>query len=170
MGLSRSSLYEAFGSKRALFGQVLAGYLAEVIDPRLAPLERPEAGFASLATYFEEFGRFFRHSPADLAGRGCLLLNSATELAVLDDEAAAMVEGYRQRMVAVFLAVLTRAAGQGDLDAGGTPGVRAELLTAQVIGMFLTSRLSPPAAATLADTIGEQLHSWQVGITKRGVG
>ena len=36
MGLSRSSLYEAFGSKRELFGRVLVGYLAEVIDPRLA--------------------------------------------------------------------------------------------------------------------------------------
>ncbi len=44
MGLSRSSLYVTFGSKRALFTRVLSVYLAEVINPRLAPLEQEAPG------------------------------------------------------------------------------------------------------------------------------
>jgi TetR/AcrR family transcriptional repressor of nem operon len=168
MGLSRSSLYEAFGSKRELFARVLAGYLADVIDPRLAPLERPDAGFDALTTYFEELGRFLRQAPADLAGRGCLLLNTATELSVLDDEAAAAVEGYRQRMAAVFLTVVTRATKDGDLSPDGNAADRADLLTAQVIGLFLTSRMSLPAAAGLADTIGAQIRSWRPPVMKSG--
>ncbi|HST85584.1 MAG TPA: helix-turn-helix domain-containing protein [Kineosporiaceae bacterium] len=162
MGLSRSSLYETFGSKRALFARVLEGYLAEVIDPRLAPLDRPGAGFDSLITYFEDFGKFFRAAPAKLAGRGCLLLNTATELAVLDDDAAAMVENYRRRMAAVFLAALGQAVQDGDLEADeGATRRRAELLTAQVVGLFLTSRLSLPAAAGLATAIAAEIRSWR---------
>lgn len=166
MGLSRSSLYETFGSKRALFARVLDGYLADVIDPRLAPLERPGAGFASLVGYFNDFGRYLRLAPPDLAGRGCLLLNTATELAVLDDEAAAVVEAYRQRVAAVFLAVVTQATEDGDLGDGAT-GRRADLLTAQVIGLFLTSRLSLPAAAGLADAISGEIQSWRSPVIQR---
>jgi AcrR family transcriptional regulator len=160
MGLSRSSLYETFGSKRALFARVLTIYLAEVIDPRLAPLEHPEAGFSSLLGYFESFADFLRQAPVELAGRGCLLVNTATELAVLDDEAAAVVEGYRQRVRAVFRSVLDRAVQAGEL-AGGAESRRADLLTAQVIGLFLTSRLSLPAAAGLADAVAAELHTWR---------
>jgi TetR/AcrR family transcriptional repressor of nem operon len=155
MGLSRSSLYETFGSKRALFARVLDHYLAEVIGPRLAPLEQPEAGSAELVDYFEEFGRFLREAPPAVAGRGCLLVNTATELAVLDDEAAAVVEAYRQRVTAVFLVVIERAG----LDGAER---RAELLTAAVIGLFLTSRLSLPAAARLADATALEVRDWTV--------
>jgi len=164
MGLSRSSLYETFGSKRALFARVLDGYLAEVIDPRLAPLERKGAGFASLVAYFNDFGRYLRLAPPELAGRGCLLLNTATELAVLDDEAAAVVEAYRQRVAAAFLAVVTQAAEDGDLAVDGASGRRADLLTAQVIGLFLTSRLSLPAAAGLADAIAGEIQTWRIQV------
>ena len=162
MGLSRSSLYETFGSKRELFARVLAGYLAEVIDPRLAPLEHASAGFDSLVTYFDDFARFFRAAPAEVAGRGCLLLNTATELAVLDHEAAAMVENYRRRMAGVFLAVLHQAARDGDLDVHqDAEARRSELLTAQVVGLFLTSRLSLPAAAGLAAAIAAEIRTWR---------
>jgi len=185
MGLSRSSVYETFGSKRALFARVLDGYLAEVIDPRLAPLERPDAGLAALVAYFEDLGGFLRQAPAELAGRGCLLLNTATELAVLDDEAALVVESYRQRVAAVFLAVLTQAIRDGDLadgaesggaesgraergDSGsGSAGRRADLLTAQVVGLFLTSRLSLPAATALADAIATEIRSWRTPVKPR---
>jgi TetR/AcrR family transcriptional repressor of nem operon len=162
MGLSRSSLYETFGSKRELFARVLAGYLAEVIGPRLAPLEHQGAGLDALVRYFENLGRFLVEAPAEISTRGCLLLNTATELAVLDDEAAVMVEGYRRRIAAVFLAVLTQAVRDGDLDG---PDVvvarRAELLTAQVVGLFMTSRLSRSAAAALAAAIVAELGNWR---------
>jgi TetR/AcrR family transcriptional repressor of nem operon len=162
MGLSRSSFYETFGSKRALFARVQAAYLAEVINPRLAPLEAPAAGLVSLVAYFETFGRYLREAPAELAGRGCLLVNTATELAVLDDEAAGVVEAYRQRVRAVFRAVVEQAVADGDLADPGASGRRAEMLTAQVIGLFLTSRLSLPAAADLADAVAAEVRSWSL--------
>jgi AcrR family transcriptional regulator len=161
MGLSRSSLYETFGSKRTLFARVLEGYLTEVIDPRLAPLEQVGAGFAALVGYFDDFGRYLRLAPPDLAGRGCLLVNTATELAVLDDEAATVVEGYRQRVGAAFLSVVSRATEDGDLGDEDAVERRAELLTAQVVGLFMTSRLSLPAAAGLADAISGEIQSWR---------
>ena len=160
MGLSRSSFYETFGSKRALFARVQADYLADVITPRLAPLERPGAGMASLVTYFTTFAEYLRTAPPERAGRGCLLVNTATELEVLDDEAAGVVEAYRQRVRAVFDTVLQQAVQDGDLPDDGSAERRAELLTAQVIGVFLTSRLSLPAAAVLADAVAADVRSW----------
>ncbi len=148
--------------KRALFARVQAAYLAEVIDPQLAPLSLPGAGLASLIRYFENLGQFMREAPAEVANRGCLLLNTATELAVLDEEAAVLVESYRQRMAAVFRAVLAQAARDGDLDSvEGTQARRVDLLVAQVIGLFVTSRLSPPAAAALAATISAEIRTWK---------
>ena len=160
MGLSRSSLYETFGSKRALFARVQADYLADVITPRLAPLERSGAGTASLVTYFTTFAEYLRTAPPERAGRGCLLVNTATELAVLDDEAAGVVEAYRQRVRAVFGTVLQQAVQDGGLPDDGSAERRAELLTAEVIGVFLTSRLSLPAAAALADAVAADIRSW----------
>ncbi len=49
-------------------------------------------------------------------------MNTATELAVLDDEAAAVVEGYRLRVAAVFRAVLTKAMEDGDLGSSPAGG------------------------------------------------
>ena len=43
-GLSRSSLYLAFDTKRALFDAALAEYVTSFIDPRLRPVEAPDAG------------------------------------------------------------------------------------------------------------------------------
>ncbi|MDD0859753.1 TetR/AcrR family transcriptional regulator [Arthrobacter alpinus] len=40
-GLSRSSIYHAFGSKRGLFDAAVASYLSEIIRPRLQPLDSP---------------------------------------------------------------------------------------------------------------------------------
>lgn len=37
-GLSRSSIYHSFGSKRGLFDAAVTAYLDDVVRPRLAPL------------------------------------------------------------------------------------------------------------------------------------
>ena len=50
-GLSRSSIYHAFGSKRGLFDAVVASYLDEVIRPRLRPLTVVQVEPGALAAY-----------------------------------------------------------------------------------------------------------------------
>ncbi len=68
-GLSKSSLYETYGSKRALFTRAAENYLEQAITPRLAPLEAPGAGKAELAAYFSGLAEFFTAAPTGLPAR-----------------------------------------------------------------------------------------------------
>ncbi len=150
-GLSKSSLYETYGSKRALFTRAAESYLAAVIDPRLAPLETPAAGQDELAAFFDGLAQFFEHAPAPIARRGCLMLNTAMDLNDLDEDAAELVRAYRERMRAAFLGACRSYAAD--------PEQAAELLTAAQIGLMVTARLDPAAAATLARSLAAQVRT-----------
>ena len=108
-GLSKSSLYETYGSKRGLFDRAVQSYLELVIAPRLGPLEAEGAGQAELVGYFEELAGFFEQAPDRIARRGCLLLNTAMELTELDPAAAELVRAYRLRVHTAFATEIGRA-------------------------------------------------------------
>ena len=77
-GLSRSSLYQAYGSKEGLFDEALAEYIATFISPRLAPMERPGSGLGDIQRFFRQLGKLFR-GDLTLAQRGCLWVNTLAE-------------------------------------------------------------------------------------------
>ncbi|NQX12452.1 TetR/AcrR family transcriptional regulator [Microbacteriaceae bacterium VKM Ac-2855] len=137
-GLSKSSLYESYGSKRGLFDRAIRDYLDTVIDPLLAPLEAEGAGRAELTAYFAALARLFREAPHPIARRGCLLLNTAMELDDLDADAARAVADYRERIRTAF---------------ANAHAADPDLLTAAQIGLMVTSRLDPAQAADLADAL-----------------
>jgi TetR/AcrR family transcriptional regulator, transcriptional repressor for nem operon len=141
--LNRSSLYQAFGTKRQLFGLALENYLAEVAWPRLAPVEEPGAGPARVAGYFTGLAAALTAAP-DIARRGCLIVNTITELGAHDAEARAFGAAYRNRIRNAFAAAFAstmpaRAAAR-----------RADVLTATLIGILVTARLDPAEASALA--------------------
>src|SRR4051812_20240979 len=80
-GLSRSSVYLAFETKRAVFDAALAEYVTSFIDPRIRPVEGPDAGLREAAAFFRGLANYFRRDDAE---RGCLLVNSIAELAGRD--------------------------------------------------------------------------------------
>jgi len=161
-GLNRSSLYQAFESKRALFARAVALYLQEVIAPRLTVFATGPAGLGQVTTYFESLATTMGTAPPTLTRRGCLLVNTATELAPHDAEAHRAVEDYR----ALLQGHLTRA-----LDAAARAGVipkktvarRVELLVGSVIGVLVTARLDPAAAAKLARAAAGEVDAWAEG-------
>jgi AcrR family transcriptional regulator len=154
-GLSRSSIYETFGSKRELFGYAVDSYLTEVIGPLLAAMEAPGSGRDDLVAYFLSLARFLRSAPDQIATRGCLMLNTFMELNDLDDAAAALVRGYRRRVRAAIFASLAGSAGTVR-DVEGT----ADVLTAGQIGIMVTSRIDPIQAAELAETMAADIEGW----------
>lgn len=155
-GLSRSSMYAAFGSKRGLFERAAMDYLADVIDPLLAPMEAPDAGAGDLVAFFRSMGAVLRNPDERLARRGCFILNTALELDELDREATEMVGRYRSRV---------HAAIRNALDGLVSPDAltdRAEVLTADHVGVMITARIAPLAAAIATETVAsdlEQAHS-----------
>jgi TetR/AcrR family transcriptional regulator, transcriptional repressor for nem operon len=155
-GLSRSSLYLAFGTKRDLFDAVLTEYVDSFIDPRLRPVEAPAAGLREAAGFFSGLATHFRDRRSQ---RGCLLINSIAELAGTDPVMEAMGAEFIDRLRAAFLNALR------DGDTRGSTGhrlatKRSEILAASTTGVWLAARVNPGAAATICRAITAEITSW----------
>ncbi|MGE2817097.1 TetR/AcrR family transcriptional regulator [Mycobacterium heidelbergense] len=154
-GLSRSSLYLTYGSKRGLFARALRNYLDELIWPILAPMEATGAGREEIAGYFVAQAARLRGSPHAHLPRGCLIANTSTELNVLDDEAVQVVLQYRSRVRAAILHALG-----GTAESVHDREAKADILAAAQIGVMITARVDPNTAATLAETIATEVKTW----------
>jgi TetR/AcrR family transcriptional repressor of nem operon len=150
-GLSRSSMYAAYGSKRGLFERASLSYLADVIDPLLAPMEAPGAGSRDIQGFFHAMARVLRSPDTRFARRGCFVLNTVLELEHLDQPASDMVTQYRERVRAAITNALMPAEGD-DARAG-----QAEALTAMHVGVMITARIDPVAAAIACERVAAQL-------------
>lgn len=110
MGIHRRSIYDTFGDKHQLFLKSLALYeqnLAEKINQRIpAELTTREKIRRLLAiTLDRETGQ-----PS-----GCLVVNTATELALIDEEAKLRVAAIFQRSENYLLTVLTQGQQKGEI-------------------------------------------------------
>lgn len=148
-GLSRSSLYAAYGSKRGLFERAVTSYLAEVVDPLLGPMEEPGAGAAEISGFFLAMAAVLRDPDERMARRGCLILNTALEVDELDAEMVDLVARYRVRVLQALRNALATA---DDVTA------RAEVLTVGHVGVMTTARIAPRAAALASETIAADVH------------
>jgi TetR/AcrR family transcriptional repressor of nem operon len=154
-GLSRSSLYLTYGSKRGLFDRALRNYLDEVIWPMLAPMEATGAGREEIVGYFLAQAANLAGPPHSALTRGCLIANTSTELNVLDSEAVQVVLEYRNRVrAAIFHALGGMAESVHDREA------KADILAATQIGVMISARVDPTAAARLAETIATDVKTW----------
>src|SRR5215471_756600 len=152
-GLNRSSLYGAFGTKQAIFGQALQRYLRSFIGPRLAPMERPGASLSDIERFFAGLAAFFRTDGQ--ASRGCLMINTIAEDEGRGTLLGPQAHAFRDRLSSAFANVM----------AGGyEPALvsqRAQLLTTATFGIWLTARLDPASAAQAADANAACARNWQ---------
>jgi TetR/AcrR family transcriptional regulator, transcriptional repressor for nem operon len=137
-GLGRSSLYAAFGDKRALYLRALARYEARSVE-RIAkafegkPLRRGLESF---------FAALIEDIVAGPGRSGCFIGNCAAELARLDRTAAARVRASLERIETAFREVLARERPPGaDVEA------LARFLTAGIQGLRLVGKANPDRAA-----------------------
>ena len=154
-GLSRSSMYLTYDSKRGLFDRALRSYLDEMIWPMLAPMEATGAGREEIVNYFLAQAGNLQSSPNSVLTHGCLIANTSTELNVLDADAVRVVLEYRNRVrAAIFHALGGMAESIHDREA------KAEILAATQIGVMISARVDPIAAAKLAETVATDVKTW----------
>ena len=79
-GLSRSSMYQTYGSKRGLFDRALRNYLEELIWPMLAPMEATGAAREEIVGYFLAQATNLRRARRSVLTHGCLIANTSTPL------------------------------------------------------------------------------------------
>ena len=157
-GLDRSSLYHAFGNKHNLFEAALECYVTENLEARLAEMREGQAGLATVVSFFNGMAKTFRSDPR--SGRGCLMVNSVAELGSRDSQVLRAAVAYRDMFREAFTAALRRAADQGEVDGDGAR-VRAELLTATVMGLFLTARIDLADAVKTCEGVAAEVSSWR---------
>jgi TetR/AcrR family transcriptional repressor of nem operon len=150
-GLNRSSLYQAFGTKEALFVAALDSYIDSFMAPRLAALHRPGAGSREVIAFFRGLAKLFRGDP-ELWRRGCLWVNSFAEFSGREPPDPRAVE-YRQMLCAAFADALSGPATDG----------RSGLLAAATFGIWLNARIDPIEAARICDDVIAEIRSWDRG-------
>ncbi|GAA1410933.1 TetR family transcriptional regulator [Glutamicibacter uratoxydans] len=145
-GLSRSSIYNSFGSKRGLFDAAVDSYLEELIRPRLRPLLGPEVAPAALDDYLESIIRAFKQPQSLPAAHGCLLINSAAAPIAHDEQVTQAISAYRAELHSAFSRGLQ--AASPELPAG-LQQLIADSVTGLVIAAFTMVRISQAEAVSL---------------------
>ncbi len=143
-GINRGSLYSVFRDKHSLFLEALRHYRTTVVPGRILILEAPSDGLSSIRQYFEAVAGDLQ-GPA--CGRGCLMVNSAIELAAVDSEVAEEVGRHLDRLRKGFAISLERAVELGELARSSRVRPLARYLTAVAQGLIVIGKATPDRQA-----------------------
>lgn len=135
-GLSRSSLYNAFGSKEEVYLAVLRRYLDQRSRPMFDRLASDDRGLPAISAFFERLIQL--RCTGEHARWGCLISNAHTEQP--GEAASNLLDRHHDELRSAFATALEVAYSKGqlrsDVDRTGT----AELLTLLAYGVNLRSR------------------------------
>ena len=144
MGIGRQSLYNAFESKRGLFLEALQVYQAErakslkkALDSAASPLAGIELLLTSIAT-----------STGVARTRGCLSVNTATEIGANDEEVADILRRGARQSKADLAAAVDAAKAQGELPAALDAQTAADFLLTVMRGLRVSAKAGAPVSET----------------------
>jgi TetR/AcrR family transcriptional repressor of nem operon len=159
-GLSRSSLYNTFGSKRALFERAVGRYLDVLDHLLLGPLESGREGLADLETFVDRLGSQLDDG-AVVAG--CLLTNSLAEFGGRDREVVRQGHAYLDRARRAIAVALARAADRGEISPDAN-AARTELLLGLVLGINIVARsgVGKGDLAALVAAVHREIATWHL--------
>ncbi|MGW3965408.1 TetR/AcrR family transcriptional regulator [Amycolatopsis sp. NPDC005003] len=148
-GLGRSSVYNTFTSKRALFGRSLAHYTRTQLDKRQAILDGPGTAAERIAAVFDSA----IENDLEERRRGCLVVNTLAELGLPDDEVGAALRHDTDRNLTMFTACVREGVLDGSLRDGMDPAEVAEFLLSTTSGLRVMARrgTSPQSMHAVAD-------------------
>lgn len=132
MGLSKSSLYQAFGGKQQLFERCIHRYRESIAADMLERLDKAASGRQFIAAML--------YSVADEARfpekrRGCLVMNTANEFAQRNPTVARWVAKSIDRFRNIFLTAVKRGQREGDISANKNPDALAGYIVSSMSGL-----------------------------------
>ncbi len=136
-GLNRSSLYHHFGSKEALFLRALDHYVLVFSAERLASLEQGGSVKERLRSYFDDLLHFSLHKGK---GLGCLLTNSAVELAPHDEPTKEKLLKNFEKLRQRFLSLLQEAQAKKELANDKDTEALASFFLSTIQGLRVLAR------------------------------
>ncbi|MEK9723308.1 MAG: TetR/AcrR family transcriptional regulator [Rhodospirillaceae bacterium] len=144
MGLSKSSLYGAFGDKHALFLEAIAFYRDNVSAQvrSVAELRAPARQVIRAV-----LGRAADRILEPDGRRGCFLNNAAVEVGPTDVEAAAGCRSGLDVMEETFRRLVERGQREGHIPAARDAQALARFLTGTVHGIMVIGKANPDRRA-----------------------
>ncbi|MGO2540382.1 MAG: TetR/AcrR family transcriptional regulator [Specibacter sp.] len=148
-GLSRSSIYHAFGNKRGLFDAALASYLAEIIRPRLQPLNASTVDPQAITDYFTGLRAALAQPNSLQSHNGCLLLNSAGAPISNEEAVGRAIAGYRDELASSLSRGVS--AHRPGIDVAARDQL-STVLSSLVVAAMTLSRIDNAQALATLDT------------------
>jgi len=140
MGITGTSLYNAFGDKRSLFRLVLRRYAERSTRERIARLEAALPPKEAVRAFVEEI---VERSLDDSDRRGCLLVNSALEIAPHDPELGAEIAARLGEIEGFLFRAVSAAQEEGSVPPERDPADLARLLLGVILGVRVLARSKP---------------------------
>lgn len=146
MDINRGSLYATFGNKRELFLKAMDLYCTEgSVGTRISILSQPGPALPLVRKFVESMIDFALSDPER---RGCLIANTAMELAPHQADIGKKVAGRLTHLEDAFYKLLLRAKQEGDLAKEKDPRTLARVLVTMMQGTIVMIK-----AGTQADTV-----------------
>lgn len=143
MGITGASLYNAFGDKRSLFSQALDHYLDISLRDRIGRFEGQLPPREAIAAFFAEI---VQRSLDDADRKGCMLVNSAIEVAPHDPAFQQLIAGVLAQVEAFFLRCVEAGQRDGTIATNQPAADLARLLLGVLLGLRVLARTRPERA------------------------
>ncbi|MGW0880623.1 TetR/AcrR family transcriptional regulator [Streptomyces sp. NPDC002671] len=144
LGIGRASLYATFGSKHELYLRAMDRY-GRTQHPRITrELSAPGPVLPAVRALVRRFAT--EAAGAETREYGCLVTNTAVELAPHDTSAARRVEHSWDSLETLLHSALVRAQAQGELAGDRDPQALARMLLVLLQGVRVVGKASPDPA------------------------
>lgn len=152
MKLSKSSLYQSFGSKRQLFTRCLTRYQERFTSELNHGLKEAKSGRRFIESVFQAVAETAQQPEGE---KGCLVGNSASELGQRDTVFAKPVAQGLRGLGEVFKAALKRAQTEGDVPPHADLNALASYLVSSMTGLrtLIKAGLDKRAARSMVPLI-----------------
>lgn len=140
MGITGASLYNAFGDKRSLFQRALAHYVQTGFGDRVARFEGTLPPRDAITAFFREI---VDRSVSDDDRKGCLLVNSAIEVAPHEPEFQAAIADVLVKVEAFFRRCVAAGQRAGEISTAQSADDLGRLLLSTLLGIRVLARARP---------------------------
>ena len=138
LGITRSSFYNAFGSREALFREVLDLYSSQSTD---RGLDDATPGKPVRQILTETFRAVCKARASDPEGRGCLAINCVAELCGTHEELGTLLEHAVLGSATRIERLIERAIGQNEIASDVDPHTLALALQNLLVGLNVMSQV-----------------------------
>ncbi|WP_338681530.1 TetR family transcriptional regulator [Streptomyces acidiscabies] len=155
LGIARASIYATFGSKHDLYLKALDRYSDLNLSFLVRELSAPGPALPGVRAVVRRFAAEATGDPD--RRRGCLIVNTAAELAPHDPAAARLVEAGWEQLETLLHSALVRAQAQGELTQDRDPRALARMLLVFLQGLRIIGKASTDPTARVRDAVQQAL-------------